>query len=174
MTDATTTPPKTDRFAAARAAKAAKAAAPAKSGFKLPQKAPQKWSGIHIGSKRELPPPGDYDARITDIGLHDKGDVLWMSVKYKLTGEYEGNVPEAEFGAIAATEGSPHEGRVDEGARLLFRTAAAAGVALPEDLDPYGLPELLEGKAVRIRIAHKTIDGVPALIVRRAIPKATA
>lgn len=147
----------------------ARARAPA-SAFKLPAPPAKKWC-ISASAIRPLPPPGEYDAIISSVSLYDKGDVLWMGVKYELTGEYEGNAPEAEFGAIAALPGSQHEKRVVEGARLLHRTAAAAGVALDPDLDPYDLPQLFEGKEVRLRVAHKTIDGVPALIARRAVPK---
>ncbi len=196
MSDETTTAlsPKAAALAKAREAKAAKRQAekeaagetvphdaetgeitPPRVSRKVPAPPPpaRKWT-IGAAAIRKLPPPGEYDAKITDIGLHDKGSVLWMAIKYELTGAFAGNVPEAEFAAIAAAPGSEHEERVPEGSRILYRTAAAAGVDLPADLDADRLPDLLEGKTVRVKVAHKTVDGVPALVVRRALPKKVA
>ncbi len=142
--------------------------------FKLPPQ-PKKWTLAANVAQRKLPQPGVYPARLAEVGLHDKGDTLWFGVGYEFTGDLAGETPpERDFGAIAAEEGSAHEKRLAEGARLLYRTAAAAGVTLPDDLDPYDLPDLLEGKEVQIKIIHKTIDGVPAMIVRRAMPLAAA
>lgn len=172
---------KPDRFAAAGAAKAAKAKnveevpAPASlSGralgkMTIPKRPPVKWGPINTAqaAKRELPAPGIYDASISEVKLYGSGDTLWLAIRYALEGL--GLQPEPEIAPLAAQEGSAYANRTDDGARLLHRTADAAGVELPEDLDPYDLPDLMEGKRVKVKVAHKKIDGVMGLIARRAI-----
>jgi hypothetical protein len=172
---------KPDRFAAARAAKAAKskkaeeAPAPASlseralSKMTIPKRPPVKWGPINTAqaAKRELPAPGIYDANIYEVKLYGSGDTLWLAIHYALE-SWAGDIG-PELAPLAAQEGSAFANRTDEGARLLFRTADAAGVELPEDLDPEELPDLLEGKRVKVKVAHKKIDGVMGLIARRAI-----
>ncbi len=164
-----TTPKTTTRREKAPTPQASAPAAPA-SGFTIER--PQSWEGMVFDKATlpQLPPEGDYDATIHAIRLIDKTDTLWMAVEYRLADHFE--APEPDFAAIAARPGSPHGARVPDGARMLYRLATAAGVELAQHPDPFEFPAVFEGKKVRLRLAHKTKDGVPALVVRRVSPKA--
>ena len=101
--------------------------------------------------------------------LTDRVDVLWMTVHYRLDGiEAE---PAADMAPIAADPGSAHARRVPDGARLLYRLAAATGADLSTGVNPDDIPALFEGKPVVLKLAHKARDGVPELVVREIRPR---
>ena len=133
-----------------------------------PEDVAHAWGTLDLTSKMDgLPPPGDYQAVITDVQLYDKPDVLWLKVFSRLV-DWDAD-PEPSFEAIAAEDGSRHSHRVIEGLRLLFRLQAATGAPL-EGIDPFDLPDLLEGKRVTLRIAYSMRDGQVDLVVRAILP----
>ena len=178
MSETTTElPPKKDRFAGARAAKAAiaaqkkaEAAKPAANKYSLAEAAkatgPSKYS-IAPAAIKPLPAPGDYNGEITEIGLFDKGDHLLMRVNARLE---SGDECEPSWGTIALAAGSSKTADdLRRGQRLLNQLAASAGVTIPPDIDPFDLDRLLEGKKVKIQITHRVIDGVPGLSAQRFV-----
>ena len=130
---------------------------------------PEGWGAIDFSSAHVgLPPPGEYQGRIAEVRLTDKGDTLWMAVTLRLDGHLA--MPAAEMGAIAARDGSPHRPKVADGYRLLHRLAKAACVDLARINDPFDLPDAFAGRPLLIEVDHKTRDGVPELVVRRLKP----
>jgi hypothetical protein len=134
----------------------------------LPAASARRWGTLNLNSKPELPPPGSYPGRISDVKLTDKSDVLWMAVEYELEGTNAR--PRGDVGAIAAVSTSQHAPRVPDGLRLLHRLSQATGVDL--NGDPDRLPGLLIGKRVTLTLAHKDRDGQPDLVVRAIQPPA--
>ena len=110
-----------------------------------------------------------YPGTIAEVRLTDRVDVLWMTVHYRLDGiEAE---PAADMAPIAADPGSAHARRVPDGARLLYRLAAATGADFSRGVKPDDIPALFEGKRVVLKLAHKARDGVPELVVREIRPR---
>ena len=128
-----------------------------------------RWAPLDLNSQASLPPPGAYQARISDVKLIDKPDVLWVAVEYELAGMTAR--PRGNIGAIAALPTSPHASRLPDGLRLLYRLSHATGVDLHET-DPYKLPRLLIGKRVTLTLAHRERDGQPDLVIREIRPPA--
>jgi hypothetical protein len=135
----------------------------------LPSASAPRWGALNLGAKAELPPPGSYPARIADVKLTDKGDVLWVVVDYELNGTNAR--PQGDLGAIAAVPTSPHAHRVRDGMRLLHRLSQATGIDL-NGVDPDTLPGLLIGQPITVTVAHKVRDGQPDLVVREIRPPA--
>jgi hypothetical protein len=129
------------------------------------------WGVIDFSSlKANLPPPGEYPATIRQIDLRDGIDTLWLSVRYALDGT---NVePVSDLAPIAALDASRHKHRVPDGARLLYRLANATGVTLPAKIAPSDIPKLFTGRRLRLVLAHKDVDGVTDLVVRKFAPDA--
>ena len=139
------------------------------SGWTLPPR-PKEWGAIDLSAiAATLPAPGIYPGTIAEVRLTDRVDVLWMTVHYRLDGiEAE---PAADMAPIAADPGSAHARRVPDGARLLYRLAAATGADLSRGVNPDDIPALFEGKPVVLKLAHKARDGVPELVVREIRPR---
>ena len=139
------------------------------SGWTLPPR-PKEWGAIDLSAiAATLPPPGIYPGTIAEVRLTDRVDVLWMTVHYRLDGiEAE---PAADMAPIAADPGSAHARRLPDGARLLYRLAAATGADLSTGVNPDDIPALFEGKPVVLKLAHKARDGVPELVVREIRPR---
>ena len=117
-----------------------------------------------------MPPPGNYDAVISDVQLIDKSDVLWMIVNFKLVGLEASPAPNMGYARQSQRPVRRAIG-LAEGARLLHRLAAATGTPLDAIKDPFDLPGLFIGKPVNLTVAHKERDGVPELVVRTIRPR---
>ncbi len=131
----------------------------------------QEWGKLDLsGGDNSLPPAGEYPAIISGVSLSDKGDVLWMIVRFKLDGFV--HEPAPEMGAIMAKPGSQHSNRVPDGLRLLHRLIEATGVDAGSLVDPEHLIHLFVGQALLLTVGHKLRDGVPELVVRSMRPMA--
>ncbi len=128
------------------------------------------WGPLDLtGGGGKLPPPGDYDAVISDVHLIDKSDRLWMIVDFKLVGLEASPAP--MWALLASRNGQSDDHRLAEGARVLHRLAAATVTPLEAIKDPFDLPGLFIGKPVNLTVAHKERDGVPELVVRTIRPR---
>jgi hypothetical protein len=126
---------------------------------------PPAWT-LDLANQPELPPEGEYQARIA-LKLSDASQsTLWLFVNYSIDGIAA--APATEMGVLAVRDGSKYADRVNEGRRLLYRLLTATGVQLPTD--PFDLPALLEGKPVALTIGHRVRDGVKELVVRKVSP----
>lgn len=140
------------------------------SGWSLGGGASARWGSLDLsGGGGHLPPPGSYDALISDVELKDSTDVLWMVVRFQIVGEEAAPAP--EWAALATCDGSPYDDRKVKGMRLLNRLAAATMTPIGAITDPYELPGLFIGKSVGLVVAHKVRDGIPELVVREIRPR---
>jgi hypothetical protein len=117
-----------------------------------------------------LPREGWHTAKISQVTVSSKSDVVWLAVTCRLD---DGYALPAMVGPLAAKPDSPHLARVPEGLRLMFSTAKALGVQLPEKLKPDMLEELFEGKRIDVKLSKKIRDGVGEMLIRKSAPPGT-
>jgi hypothetical protein len=125
------------------------------------------WKMLKPGNiKDALPPPGDYQGAVIAVKLIDKPTELWLQLTYGLRDHAE---EIRQLHCLAAAPGSPHRHRVTDGQRTLNRLLTV-GKRVLETPDPAALPELLASMRLTLTIAHKTVDGVPELVLRNITP----
>lgn len=125
------------------------------------------WKMLSIGNIEEaLPPPGDYQGAVIAVKLTDKPSELWLQITYGLRDHAE---EIRQLHCIAAAPGSSHRHRVADGLRAVNRLLMAGKRDLTSP-DPAALPQLLTGIRITLTIAHKTVDGVPELVLRNITP----
>lgn len=125
------------------------------------------WKMLKPGNiKDALPPPGDYQGAVIAVKLIDKPTELWLQVTYGLRDHAE---EIWQLHCIAAAPGSPHRHRVADGLRAVNRLLLAGKRELASP-DPAALPQLLTGIRLTLTIAHRTVDGMPELLLRNITP----
>ena len=125
------------------------------------------WKMLSLGTiKDALPPPGDYQGAVIAAKLIEKLTELWLQITFGLRDHAE---EIRNIHCLAAAPGSPYRHRTTDGQRALNRllTAGKRELASP---DPEELPQLLTGIRLTLTIGHKTVDGVPALVLRNITP----
>ena len=131
--------------------------------------APPEWGLLDLtGGGDKLPPPGNYDAVISDVKLIDKSDRLWMIVDFILAGLEASPAP--MWALLASRNGPSDRHRLAEGARVLNQLATGTGTPRDAMKDAFELPGLFIGKPVNLTVAHNERDGVPELVVRTIRP----
>ena len=125
------------------------------------------WKMLSLSNiKDALPPPGDYQGAVIAVKLIDKPSELWLQISFGLRDAAE---EIRQLHCIAAAPGSPHRHRVADGLRAVNRLLVAGKRTL-ENPDPAALPQLLTGIRLTLTIAHRTVDGVPELVLRNITP----
>jgi hypothetical protein len=132
------------------------------------QRPQDNWRKLNFNAACDLPPPGIYLGRISDVKVSEKEDVIWLIVDYHI--DNCSAAPQSDILAICATEVSAHAKRVVEGRRRLTRLQEATGIDLGDE--PQQLPSLLIGHPVKLVVVHKKVDGLPVLVVRDILPAA--
>ena len=130
-----------------------------------------EWGPLDLtGGGGKLPPPGNYDAVISDVDTHRQVRRLWMIVNFKLVGLEASPAPNVGFARQSqrsVRRPSPGRGReAPPPPRGGDRDAARDAIK-----DPFDLPGLFIGKPVKLTVAHKERDGVPELVVRTIRPR---
>ena len=140
------------------------------AGWSLGGASPE-WGPLDLtGGGGKLPPPGDYDAVISDVDTHRQVRRAVDDRQLSSSSAWRRLPRQCGLCSPVATARSDDH-RLAEGARLLHRLAAATGTPLDAIKDPFELPGLFIGKPVNLTVAHKERDGVPELVVRTIRPR---
>jgi hypothetical protein len=119
-----------------------------------------------ITLENALPPPGDYQGAVIAARLIDKPEELWLQLIFGLR-DYPEEIKQLH--CIAAAPHSTHKHRVIDGKRAIMRLLTAGKLQYTSP-DPAGLVEIVLNVPLTLTIGHKTIDGVPELVIKNVTP----
>jgi hypothetical protein len=118
----------------------------------------------------EALPEGEYDAVIRNVEFKF-GASLSIVIVWRALHEGQEYFVD-EWLTLDAPKTSPNYQRSAEGKGRIMQILSAYGEEMPSKIEPNELVETLEGKALRIVISHRRINGLPAPKVAKVKGKA--